>query len=171
MADFMADLTPLDDLAASFALGILANIENADVTRLSVQALGQDRRLDSAGWGDDFHVTGGYDALAVLLAQGLTIHLNTPVMRIEWDEIGATLMLANERAIRARRVIVTVPLSLLQAGVPDFQPALPGKKQQAIQALAMGHVAKLALWFERAFWPPFAFLHTDGLIPGAGRSG
>jgi monoamine oxidase len=165
VADFMASLTPPDDLAARFALGMVANIENADVTRMSVQALGQDRRLYSAGWGDDFHVADGYDSLATVLAQDLTIHLNTPVTRIEWNEAGATLFLSNRQTIRARRVVVTVPLSLLQAGIPDFSPALPVEKQQAIRALVMGQVAKLALWFDRPFWPAFAYLHSDGLVP------
>jgi monoamine oxidase len=61
-------------------------------------------------------------------------------------------------------VIVTVSLGLLQSGVPEFRPALPPEKQNAVAVLAMGYVAKLPLWFERPFWPPFAFLHTDGLV-------
>jgi len=35
---------------------------------------------------------------------------------------------------------------------------------QAIQALAMGHVCKLVLWFKSAFWHDFTFLSTNGVI-------
>lgn len=164
VAEFMARLTPAEDLAGQFALNRVACVENADVNGLSVQALGQERRMNSAGWGDDFHVTSGYDSLAAFLAQGLRLSLNTAVTQIDWDESGAVLLLSNQQSIRARHVVVTVPLSLLQAGVPHFQPALPGEKQHAIQALAMGQVIKLVLWFEYPFWPPFAFLYADGLI-------
>jgi monoamine oxidase len=162
--EFMATLAAPDDLAAKFALDWLANVENADVTRLSAQALGLDRRMDTAGWGDDFHLIEGYDSLATLLAQGLTIWLNTAVTRIDWNEAGATLFLSNHQSVQTRRVIMTVPLGLLQRGVPEFRPALSSEKQNATTVLAMGAVAKLPLWFERPFWPPFAFLHTDGLI-------
>lgn len=163
-AEFMNSLAPTGDLAAQFALQRLANVEAADVTRLSVQALGLDRRRDTAGWGDDFHVNDGYDSLATFLAQGLEVSLNAAVTQIEWDETGATLSVTNGPTIRARRIIVTVPLGVLQAGTLRFCPALPRQKEQAINALAMGSVVKLALWFEQAFWPPFAFLHSDGMV-------
>jgi monoamine oxidase len=162
--EFISNLAPADDLAAQFALRRLANVEAADVTRLSAQALGLDRRMDTAGWGDDFHLNEGYDSLATFLAQGLDIGLTTAVTQIDWNETGATLYLTEKETIRARRVIVTVPLGVLQAGKLRFCPALPAEKEQAIQALAMGSVTKLALWFEQAFWPPFAFLHNDGLV-------
>ncbi|GAB4421829.1 MAG: NAD(P)/FAD-dependent oxidoreductase [Anaerolineae bacterium] len=164
-AELMISLAPADDLAAQFALRRLANVEAADVTRLSAQALGLDRRKDTAGWGDDFHVNDGYDSLATFLAQGLEVRLNTAITQIDWNETGAMLHLANGQTIQARRVIVTVPLGVLQAGTLRFCPALPPEKEQAISALAMGSVTKLALWFEQAFWPPFAFLHSDGIVP------
>lgn len=165
VTDFMARLASPDDPAAKFALRRLANIENADVTRLSVQALGRERRLDTAGWGDNFHVTEGYDALAPFLDRGLDIRCDTAVRRIDWDETGAELFLYGGETIRARQVILTVPLGLLQAGLPEFRPSLPVEKQNAIGALAMGCLAKLILWFDRSFWPPFAFLGTDGMVP------
>lgn len=163
-AEFIRSLAPAGDLAAQFALQRLANVEAADVTRLSVQALGLDRRKDTAGWGDDFHVNDGYDSLATFLAQGLEVNLNTAVTQIDWDETGATLHVADQPPIRARRVVVTVPLGVLQAGTLRFCPVLSPQKEQAINALAMGSVVKLALWFEQAFWPPFAFLQTDGMV-------
>lgn len=162
--EFMISLTGPGDLAAQYALDWLANVEAADVTRLSMQTLGADRRQETAGWGDDFRVNDGYDSLAAFLAQGLNICFNTAVHQIEWNEAGTILLLSDGQILRAQRVIVTVPLGVLQAGKLEFSPALPPQKQQAINALAMGSVSKLALWFERAFWPPFAFLHSDGMV-------
>jgi monoamine oxidase len=53
---------------------------------------------------------------------------------------------------------------LLQAGQPAFVPPLPAEKQRAIGAIAVGHVVKLLLWFERQLWPDFVVLSTDGRI-------
>jgi monoamine oxidase len=55
-------------------------------------------------------------------------------------------------------------LGVLQAGAIEFEPILPPAKTQAIQMVAMGPIAKLALWFEHQFWPPLAYLGTDGMI-------
>jgi monoamine oxidase len=163
-ADFIASLTSPADLAAKFALNRLACVEGADVARLNVQALGNERRLENAGWGADFHIRDGYDLVVTALAHGVDISLNTAVTEIHWNEAGATLFLSNGSSLEARYVILTVSLGVLQADAITFQPALPTTKQQAIQSLAMGPVAKLALWFERPFWSPFVYLSTDGMI-------
>lgn len=165
VAEVLAEAAPLapDQPAVAMAQRWLANIEAADLTRLSARILTQERRQSRAGF-DNFHITEGYDHVPRTLAAGLDIRLGHAVTQIAWDTTGATLTLDNDTTMRARRVVVTVPLSLLQAGRPIFQPALPLVKQAAIAALAMGQVTKLIFWFDRPCWPPFTVLSTNGVV-------
>ena len=56
---------------------------------------------------------------------------------------------------RAPRVVVTLPLGVLQRGAAEsavrFHPALE-EKAPALAKLAMGHVVKLVMLFRSAFW-------------------
>lgn len=61
----------------------------------------------------------------------------------------------------ADRVIVTVPLALLQRNVISFTPPLSAVKQRAINGLGAGECAKVVLTFKEAFWPQeMSFLFT-----------
>src|SRR5207237_10881026 len=63
----------------------------------------------------------------------------------------------------AERAVITLPLGVLQRGSVRFDPALPRWKQEAIGALAMGPVIKVALLFDERHWPAdLAFLHARG---------
>ncbi len=162
-AEVVAQRTTADDPAALYALRWLANIEGADTDRLSASVLANEHRMNTAG-PDNFRFVDGYDHVPEVLAKGVEIMLNSPVERIEWSEHGALLTLTNGESLHAKRVIVTVPLGVLQAGRPLFDPALPEAKRSAINAIAMGHVTKIILWFDRTLWEPFGFLSTDGLV-------
>ena len=78
---------------------------------------------------------------------------------------------------RARRLIVTVPLALLQRRALCFEPALSPAKLNAIDGLGAGHCAKVILTFQTCFWPEdFSFLFTarpSQLVwrPAEGHSG
>lgn len=141
----------------------LANIEGADLNRLSAAALARERRLSTIGE-DNFHIDCGYRHLLAPLSSGLAIELEAAVKLVRWDERQVEVVLVDGRQFHARHLIVTVPVSLLQAGQPAFDPPLPIAKQAAIAAIPMGHVTKLALWFDHQFWPEFTVLSTDGVI-------
>lgn len=155
--------TSLDDPALLFASRWLANIEAADPEILSAPAVSHERATSTNGE-RNFHILDGYDRMVTALADGLTIRLGAAVEQIAWGEAGVTLRLESGEELRARRAIITVPLGLLQAGRPAFRPALPAPKQRAIRAIAVGHVTKLLLWFDRQLWPDFTVLSTDGVI-------
>jgi monoamine oxidase len=163
VAQRLAALAPPDDPAAGIVSRWLANLEGADVQRLSAPAVAREH-IESTNGATNFHLVGGYDAVPQALAAGLDIQCSSPVVRIAWNPAGATLTLASGVQYQARRVIITVPLGVLQAGLPVFDPPLPAPKRAAIEALAMGQVSKLVLWFDQAFWPDFTVLSTDGCI-------
>ena len=59
----------------------------------------------------------------------------------------------NTGTTRADRIVVTVPLGVLQARKIKFVPDLPNDKQAAIDRMGMGVMNKIVLRFEKAFWP------------------
>jgi monoamine oxidase len=105
---------------------------------------------------DDHVVVGGYRSLLTPLADGLDIRLASPVVRVAHDESGVSVETAAGERFAGDRVIVTVPLGVLQAGAITFQPALPAAKRDAIARLEMGSLEKVILRWEAAFWPPVA---------------
>ncbi len=163
-AAWMRRIAP-DDPAGELALRLAANIEAADVERLSAVAVARERAAWRAGTGN-FHVLAGYSRVMAALATGLDIRLNSPVRQIVWRPGSATVQLDDpaQTTLTARAVIVTVPLGVLQAGALSFTPDLPPATTQALHALAMGHVSKLVLWFERVGWDLPGFISTDGVI-------
>jgi monoamine oxidase len=95
------------------------------------------------------------------------------VRRLEWGHGGVVVTLADGRAERADRAIVTLPLGVLKAGLgapphprgaPTFDPPLPARMLLAIDQLGNGEALKVALRFPRVFWPLEA--HFIGKIGG-----
>jgi hypothetical protein len=65
---------------------------------------------------------------------------------------------------RADAAIVTLPLGVLKSGRVKFEPALPRAKRDAIKRLGVGSLAKLALFYDKPFWPPEPYIF--GLADG-----
>ncbi len=105
-------------------------------------------------YGEDDHlIVGGYRSLLTPLAKGLDVRLESPVTRVTYDADAARVELAGGEVLSADRVIVTVPLGVLQAEAIAFEPALPAAKREAIARLEMGSLEKVILRFDAAFWP------------------
>lgn len=58
----------------------------------------------------------------------------------------------------ADAVVVAVPLGVLKAKSIQFEPRLPGWKEAAIEELGVGTENKIALHFDKIFWPNVEFL-------------
>lgn len=101
--------------------------------------------------GEDVVFPGGAGQMIDGLARGLDVRLNTPVQEIAYGAAGVTVTTPHG-AYRAARALVTLPLGVLKRGVVQFSPALPPRKQQAIERLGMGLLNKLYLRFPQVFW-------------------
>ncbi|MDZ4769917.1 MAG: NAD(P)/FAD-dependent oxidoreductase [Chloroflexota bacterium] len=123
------------------------NAAGDDIARLSAQAAYQDMTDSSAGEGD-YRILDGYDRIPHGLAHGLDIRLNQQVESIAWDARGIRVRLTNGAVHDADRVIVTVPLGVLQAGHIRFEPGLPDDKLAAIDRLIMGGAIKMIYRFD-----------------------
>lgn len=93
----------------------------------------------------------GFSQLTEKLAEGLDIDLNQQVTSIDYTQ-NVIMVQTSSGSYMAKKVIVTVPLAILQQNVIEFIPALPAQKTEAINRLGCGLLDKLILCFDRVFW-------------------
>jgi monoamine oxidase len=141
--------------------------DDAGAGSANMSLLHWDEGYEVYGPGDSL-ITGGCGTLISKLAEGLTIHLNSPVTRVAHDKDGVTVTAVGE-TWNVDAVIVTVPLGVLKDGAIDFDPPLPERKQQAIDTLGVGSLTKIICTFEKPFWP--AGQYVFGSIPTTAEFG
>ncbi|MFN8610388.1 MAG: NAD(P)/FAD-dependent oxidoreductase [Vulcanimicrobiota bacterium] len=94
----------------------------------------------------DLVAPGGMAQVVDQLAEGLEVRLNTPVSLVEWSGKGCWVTAGDEK-VQADKLLITVPVGVLQSGAVRFSPALPEWKNKAIHGLQMGHLKKIAFEF------------------------
>ncbi|MFJ4223207.1 FAD-dependent oxidoreductase [Microbacterium sp. NPDC089695] len=87
------------------------------------------------------------------LLDGAKVSLSSAVSRVAYDEAGVSLGVASGESLSFDRVIVTVPLGVLQGKGLEFSPALPFSHRGAIAELGMGRIETVWMRFEES---PFA---------------
>ncbi len=143
-------LPSLDRLLVSWGVGMVEAIFGAPADILTVRSL-DPRELR----GSNATILDGYDRLVHTLAQGIDIRLSTPVRTVVYDEHGVFLH-TDHGAFQGDGVIVTVPLGVLKAGIPRFDPPLDEEKWTALRRIGYGDegvLNKICLKFPRRFWP------------------
>ncbi|MFB6672063.1 flavin monoamine oxidase family protein [Streptomyces sp. NPDC056390] len=97
-------------------------------------------------------VLGGSVALSQRIAAELgdRVRLGDPVRGVRHDSSGVVIVTRGGRSYRAGHVILTLPPTL--AGRLEYDPVLPGWRDQLTQRLPMGSVMKLFLRYESPFW-------------------
>jgi monoamine oxidase len=144
----------------------------ADATEASAMALGRQQSAEDAIDGDrSWRVTEGYDRLPKFLAErvkaaGGTVVLGAAVVTVRWSTKGVEVVCADGRLWMAQRVVVTLPLGVLQAAAVRFEPEVP-EILAAARGLRMGHAFRCTLVFRERLWPErMSFLLTPDLLPG-----
>ena len=120
--------------------------------------------LPSAGEGD-FRILDGYNCLHESLADGIDIRLNTVVEAVEWGSRPVRIHTRSGQVFEADRLVITLPLGVLQAGHVRFSPTLPDWKQNAIGALKMGPALKLVYRFREPIVTPGIHAFYSALNP------
>jgi monoamine oxidase len=143
--------------ARSYVIGFHA----ADPRLISVHSLVKGIRADEEIDGDRaFRIRGGYAALIDVFRKqvhdtGVDIRLNTLVRSVDWNH-GLVEMIGEDVngsiTTSAPRVLITVPLPVLQDGNVRFSPELPPEKIDALKKLEMGKVIRVTLRFRERFW-------------------
>lgn len=116
-------------------------------------------RLSLRHWRDDEEFAGGdrifprgFGEWVERLARGLDVRLGQVARVIRQGRDGVAVETERGR-FHAERAIVTLPLGVLKAGSVSFDPPLPERKRHALDRIGVGAFEKLAMAFERPFWP------------------
>uniref|UniRef100_A0A665TJ37 CW-type domain-containing protein n=1 Tax=Echeneis naucrates TaxID=173247 RepID=A0A665TJ37_ECHNA len=102
--------------------------------------------------GDHTLLTKGYSVLLHKLAEGLDVRTKCPVQAIDYSGDVVKVTSSNGSQWTAQKILVTVPLTLLQKNLIQFTPPLPERKLKAIHSLGAGIIEKIALQFPYRFW-------------------
>ncbi len=166
-ADFLQRCCPhASKETKEHALGYVAGFNAADPAQVSVHWLFRQMKAEEKIEGDRaFRPQGGYWSLLDLLQKratkaGVRVRTNTVVQRIVWraGSVSTDAVWGKQSvSLRASRVLVTVPLGVLQArpgepGAIEFSPALPQEKLDSISGMEMGKVMRVVLHFKERFW-------------------
>lgn len=155
--------TTFSPTVRQFARRLVEGFDAADATRVSTLTILDEWKGSAAADAPTFRPSGGYGVLVGAMLDSLAGHdvqvqLNTIVRSVHWSSRGATISATHQgqpQEISARRVVVAVPLGMLQSdggeGSIRFSPALD-EKSDALRGLAVGPVVKVMLRFETAFW-------------------
>jgi len=140
----------LRNLAMQYRLTVYMEFDTGGtIERLSAQYWNSDELFS----GDDVLFPNGYDAITNLLAQGLNIKTKHIVNGIEYGD-RQVIVKTNQGQFKGDRVIITLPLGVLQSGQVKFNPSLPQELTSTIQKVEMGMINKAVLVFPKAFWNP-----------------
>ena len=167
-------LAGLAPAAAEQARRYVEGFNAADQGRIGVAALVRQQAAEDLIEADRiFHINRGYDQLPQFLAAQVERHgglilLDRPVRRIDWRHGAASAEVhesGRSRRYQARRIIVTLPLGVLQARAVAFAPPIDAIQGPA-DDMAMGEALRLTLLFHRRFWidqaPDLGFLQSPG---------
>ncbi len=187
-------LTPIEQRFLAWRKATLEIATAADLDDVSLSA-----DADAGYEGNDLFLPKGFISLVEPLSRGLDIRLGHIVKKIEWSQAGVKVTTTgtpnralcnachdhglfpdniwpktaegDEKVFEADRVIVTLPLGVLQAGIngdgPKFSPELPKEKIEAIEGLNIADANKVAMLFEKRFWPKKP--HFFGVLGDPGK--
>jgi monoamine oxidase len=122
---------------------------SSDIRALKPSNLGYSDALDKVCWNDALD----------------SVQLNRPVKQIDIRNEIAIITDGKGDQHRAKKVIVTVSIGVLQSESIKFLPELPEKTVNAYRNIGMGQGMKVALRFEKPFWEEkLGYMITDGLV-------
>ncbi len=158
---------PLRKSAIQYAQGF----DTVDEDKASVIALRDEWQHEEE---DQYRIPGGYmqliDALTTqCLKQHCEIHFSEMVNKVAWQKDEVAVSTTNNEIFSAKKVIITVPVSVLQKnGTIAFTPAIDSKITAARQ-IGFGGVIKALLQFEEPFWENIKkdalFFFSEEMIP------
>ncbi|MGB0387565.1 MAG: flavin monoamine oxidase family protein [Ardenticatenaceae bacterium] len=143
------DMTPTEQKGFYYWSTVLSEYLSAADCDIIDWQRGKEYKLPG---GDLLLYGGGFNAITDRLAEGLDIRTGVVVEGVKYgaDEVRVR---TSSGEMRCDRVVITVPLGVLKAGAIAFEPSLPAEKQGAIERIGFGYYEKLAMRFDRFYWP------------------
>ncbi len=125
-----------------------------------ISAKGNALDLDT---GNNSRTSLGYGSVVARYGEGLPVTKEAPVSRVLFTKDGVRVDSA-KGSLEARCVVLAIPVSLLQAEMIAFEPALPERKRWALEGLPLGSNNKVHFavtgkppWPKEDFFANFRF--------------
>ena len=118
-----------------------------------------DYKFSNATWFDFF------DQLVRSSSLKENIRYNSPVIEIDYRSDKISVQTNSGKKYPADKVLLTVPVTILQSGDITFKPALPPKQIASINKEHMPGGLKVFIEFSEKFYPEVLF--PNGLLKGA----
>jgi monoamine oxidase len=154
VADFIKDYLSADEFEEiRFSLkNYVEGYYAADTHKASTFSLFEE--LNSSD-DEQYRIEGGYIKLIDYLYQrcktkDVDFLLSQPVQEVEWENDHVTVISPQHR-LTAKKVLITVPIGVLQSEAIRFSPAIPNIINAA-KKLGFGPVVKTLLQFDEPFW-------------------
>nr|XP_054755577.1 lysine-specific histone demethylase 2-like [Lytechinus pictus] len=148
----------------------ISNLEYACGSNLAkVSSLHWDQNEAFAQFaGDHCLLKEGYQVVFTELAKDLDVRLQHQVTAVDHSSDDIVVTTKDGQTFTAQKVLVTIPLVLLQSNAINFTPPLPEDKTEAINSLGAGIIEKIGLQFPSRFWEKktqetdyFGYIPTD----------
>lgn len=118
-------------------------------------------RLRQMNWATNFYGeykfkrTTWFGFLEEFIAAGIQdrIVYDSPVTEVHYSDDRTSVVTRDGVEYETDRILVTVPVKILQGDTITFQPALPSYKQAAIDAVQIPHGIKVFIEFAERFYP------------------
>jgi monoamine oxidase len=157
-AEGLGEVDGLDGAAVlEQQLRVLATRTGADASELSAWFLGDadPSLLEVPAEGDPAGIVRP-DGPLVAVVDGMLaerdVLLSTAVVAADYADDGVSLRLATGESLSVDRVVIAVPLGVLQAGAIEFDPVLPPSRRTALNSLGVGDVEVIVARFDEPFW-------------------
>jgi monoamine oxidase len=148
----------------------------ADINRASSFSLREDLNKSDE---EQYRIEGGYQQLFRYLfnqcvEKQVQFYFSHPVNEINWQKDNVSVT-TQQNTFTGSKLLVTVPVGVLQSKSIRFSPALQ-EKEKAVASLGYGGVVKTILQFREAFWKDrnltagndlqkLGFIFSDAKIP------
>ncbi len=153
------------------AIAFAEGFDVADIKKVSLKFLYNEWSHEE---GVTYRIPQGYGVLINYLAaeckkKGCRIIAGEPVKQIDWEKNSVTVYTANGKKYDGQKVVVTVPVSILQKALGpasiNFTPPLDEYVNAARQT-GYGTVIKVILQFKKALWKKdTGFIFSDEIFP------
>lgn len=115
---------------------------------------------------EQYRIDGGYVKLVHYLhdqcdEKGVQFFLLHPVKEIKWEK-DAVDIICDQKTFSSRKILITVPMGVLQSETIRFSPAITDTINAA-KKLGFGPVVKTLLQFDEAFWKNKKFTQGKNL--------
>lgn len=102
---------------------------------------------------EDHRIVEGYDTLLHHIADGIHIKFDSVVNMIDWSDEIIRVTCDDGLQFGADRLIITLPIGVLQSGNIRFYPPLPDEKRTSIDNMDMNSILKMVYVFDEPVTP------------------